>query len=301
VSRLLKFIVVLAFVAYPTSVFANLPLLGAGGPGIPVGGCAQASTYLARTTGGNEGGNAANMTTLICGLVRDGVITGNMSTTGCGTGSFDAFYIEAQQNQADALLNLCGTNFTQTGSASFTSFEGFSDFNSSTVLFISTNFNSTTATSPNYTQSSASFGFWSVNLAVEAVPQMGTGGTGASGTSNIFDDFTGGVFHARVNNPNDTGITPTPGTKGLFVAERPTSGGTTTVIPYWDGIAQTTQTATSEGPLNANFVIGNVSGGSAIGSSQIIAEAFVAGALGPSLHLALFNRLRTYNTGVGIP
>ena len=43
------------------------------------GGCTAATNYLARTTGGNEGGNAANITTLICGLVTDGVITGNLS------------------------------------------------------------------------------------------------------------------------------------------------------------------------------------------------------------------------------
>jgi hypothetical protein len=71
-NRLLRCLIVLAFALYPTAPFASLPLLGAGGPRIPAGGCAQASTYLARTTSGTEGGNAANVTTLICGLVSDG-------------------------------------------------------------------------------------------------------------------------------------------------------------------------------------------------------------------------------------
>ena len=68
------------------------------------GGCAAATNYLARTTGGNEGGNAANMTTFICGLVTDGVITGNLSgARGCGS-HLDVLYLLAQQNQADVTL-----------------------------------------------------------------------------------------------------------------------------------------------------------------------------------------------------
>lgn len=263
------------------------------GPVTAASSCAQATTYLARTSGGNEGGNAAPMTTLICGLVADGVITGNMGSTGCGTGSFDALYIEAQQNQADALLNLCGTNFSQTigGTLTFTSLTGFSGFNTNPSNALSSNFNSTTATSPNFTQSAASYGFWTAATILETVPQMGTGGTNASGTSNLFDDFTGSIFHARVNNPADTGVTaPTTGTAGLFVAERPSS---TSVIPYFNGAAQTTQTETSEAPLNANFMIGNVEPG-VNGSQQTIREAHVGGALGPTLNLAIFNRLSSY-------
>ena len=46
--------------------------------------CSQATTYLNRTTGGDEGGNAANIAALICGLVSDGIITGDLAATGCG-------------------------------------------------------------------------------------------------------------------------------------------------------------------------------------------------------------------------
>ena len=63
------------------------------------GSCTAATNYLARTSGGNEGGNSANITTLICGLVTDGVITGNLSGATGGCGSYlDAFYLGAQQN-----------------------------------------------------------------------------------------------------------------------------------------------------------------------------------------------------------
>ena len=259
--------------------------------------CAQATTFLARATG--ETTNAANLTTLICGLVSDGVITGNLSTTGCGTGSFDALYIEAQQTQADAELNLCGTNFTQTltGAPTFTALTGFGPFNAGGAAgrFISTNFNSQTATSPNFTQNSANFGFWAVSTTVEVISEMGTSTTAAGG-SQIFDDFTGGDFFTRVNNSTNSATSPTA-TKGLFVAERTNS---TTIIPYQDGVAQTTQSNTSTTPDSDPFLIGAVVT-TTVGSAQTIAEAHVGGALGATLNLALFNRLRTYMTAVGVP
>ena len=60
----------------------------------------QALAYLARTVGGNEGGNGANIATLIDGLVSDGVWA-----------KLDALYVLAQQNATDALLNLVGTSY----------------------------------------------------------------------------------------------------------------------------------------------------------------------------------------------
>ena len=75
----------------------------------------QALAYLARTVGGNEGGNGANIATLIDGLVADGVWA-----------KLDCLYVLAQQNQTDALLNLIGMSYGLTRVASrFTSYMGF--------------------------------------------------------------------------------------------------------------------------------------------------------------------------------
>ena len=63
----------------------------------------EALAYLARTVGGNEGGNGANIATLIDGLVSDGVWA-----------KLDALYVLAQQNQSDALLNLVRTSYSLT-------------------------------------------------------------------------------------------------------------------------------------------------------------------------------------------
>ena len=79
---------------------------------------AHPSPISARTVGGNEGGNGgANIATLIDGLVADGVWA-----------KLDALYVLAQQNATDALLNLVGTSYSLTGTATFTAYKGFSAF-----------------------------------------------------------------------------------------------------------------------------------------------------------------------------
>jgi hypothetical protein len=124
-----------------------------------------------------------------------------------------------------------------------------------------------------------------VSITNEANAVMGTTASNTAGESVMYANFTDGKFYARINNPATGGIT-SPGTKGLFVAERPSSA---SVIPYWDGIAQATQSTTSQTPENSTFVIGSTN--SFAGTADTIAEA----------HLALYNRLRTYMTAVGVP
>ena len=266
------------------------------------GGCAQATNYLARTVGGNEGGNPAPITALICGLVTDGVITGNLSgATGCGA-NLDVLYILAQQNSTDALLNLCGTSygagaFLRAGIptprlSSFTSYRGYTFSGSS---YLDTNFNAATATTPKFTQNSASFGFWSVAVVSENLSCLGNFSNGSSGETHIYNDYPGSLFYARLNNFS-VGSVPAPGTAGLFVGDRPSSA---TVIPYWNGVAQASQAATSQAPANGNFHVGGV--GTAVPCTQQIAEAHIGASLGATLNLALYTRIRTYNTAVGIP
>lgn len=259
--------------------------------------CAQATTYLARTSGGNEGGNAAPITTLICGLVTDGVITGNLGATGCGT-TLDALYVFAQQNSTDALLNVCGSNYTATLTLSptFTTFRGFSF---SSGAFINTHFNAATATTPNFVRNSANYGIWSNAVVAEAVAQMGTTGNGSPGESNLYDDFTGGVtFYGRINSVGGTsGPVTQPGTKGLFITERTSSTATTL---YWDGVSQGGVTDTSAAPNSVGFTIGAVNGISGF-TAQTISESHLGASLGATLNLALYTRLRTYMTAVGVP
>ena len=167
------------------------------------GGCVAATNYLARTSGGNEGGNAANITTLICGLVTDGVITGNLSgARGCGT-FLDVLYIGAQATSADSMLNLCGTSFslTNVNTVVFTPYTGWSAFFTNTS-YLTTGFNPAIGT-PNFSINSASYGFWTYAVgAQEVAVQMGTytGATTFSFIQNSYTNYRGNILCARINN-----------------------------------------------------------------------------------------------------
>ena len=124
----------------------------------------QALAYLARTVGGNEGGNGANIATLIDGLVSDGVWA-----------KLDALYVLAQQNATDALLNLVGTSYSLTPGTfsderaiTFTPYQGYSGF----ISGMDSGFNPAAAPSPNFTQNSASIGGWGSVSGGEALLTM---------------------------------------------------------------------------------------------------------------------------------
>ena len=244
---------------------------------------AEALAYLARTVGGNEGGNGANIATLIDGLVSDGVWA-----------KLDALYVLAQQNETDAQLNLIGTSYSLTINAilerdiSFTQYVGFSGFDNG--LFINTHFNPTTATSPLYVQNSASLGVWSYANANTAGVDIGVDAAAA----NILVSYSN-TFYARLN--GSAGGIPTPGTKGFYAGDRSSSAN---VVQYWNGASQGAQSSASAAVLNNFFIIGNATGG-AFPTTNTLSAAFIGASLGAAGQLALYNRLRTYMTAVGVP
>jgi hypothetical protein len=259
----------------------SMLLLGVGSAGSAAApaGCAQATTYLARTTGGNEGGNAAPITALICGLVTDGTWT-----------SLDALYIPAQQNQADALLDLTGGghDLSVVGGGTmptFTTLRGFGPFGG--VDGLQTIFN---PPGTHFTQNNASFGAWLSGLTKSAAAPFGTG-TGV-GQSHLYPYFTDNSFYPRVVTDSTPGVA-SPGTSGLYVGDRPSSA---TVVPYYNGSALASQSSVSETISSAQFTLGDVG----VETPYTIAEAHIAGSLGAS-NLQLYNRLRTYMTAVGVP
>ena len=247
--------------------------------------CAQAAAYLGRTTGGTEGGNAVNITTLICGLVTDGVWA-----------KLDAFYVLAQQNQTDALLNLVSTSYslTATGTPTFTSYVGFAGFSSS--AYFDTGFNPTTAPSPNYQFLDASYGIWSY-----AVISGGEGACQMSGDNFsitvLYDKFTDGNFISALHSLNGSyPRSPTTITKGLFAVERLD---TVNVHPYQNGVSPAAIANASNQEINHSFWVG---GGTGDGfTAQTLSAAHIGGSLGGTLELALYNRLRTYMTAIGVP
>ena len=205
-------------------------------------------------------------------------------TTTCGS-HLDGLYILAQQNVADAKLNLCGTSYTLGGYpiATFTSYQGFHGFTLGKALIQLDRSDGST----NFVQNSASVGIWAYAATAEGVGQLGS-----DGTTVIFDNLSG-TFYARVNEPSAAGV-PVPGSKGLFVGDRSSSAN---VVPYWNGISQGPVASVSGAALTNNFNVGYAYGA----STQTLCEAHIGGSLGPTLNLALYNRLRTYMTAVGVP
>ena len=252
---------------------------------------AQALAYLARTVGGNEGGNGTNIANLIDGLVSDGVWA-----------KLDCLYVLAQQNETDAKLNLIGTSYglTQVGSLErpgprsgslvFAAYAGFSGFNTLNS-YLDTGLNPFTATSLNFVQNSASFGVWLYSIPDASTNVViGTGNVGTAGENNIYPDFTGNFF-ARVNFSTSPGVT-SPGASGLYVGDRPSSASSS---PYYNGAALVTQPGTSVAPQSHNFQIGEISGA---GTDATLSAAFIGASLGSAGQLALYNRLQTYMSAI---
>jgi hypothetical protein len=175
----------------------------------------------------------------------------------------------------------------------FTQYLGFSGFNTSNSYF-DTGFNAATAPSPKFIQNSASLGAWLYYDPTDGVNVvMGTGNVGASGESNIYPNFSGS-FYTRVNNASIGSVT-SPAARGFYAGDRLSSA---SVTPYYNGNALAAQSGASVAPQSLNFEIGALS---LSGTPATLSSAFIGGSLGAAGQLALYNRLRTYLTAVGVP
>ena len=242
---------------------------------------AQALAYLARTVGGNEGGNGTNIANLIDGLVSDGVWA-----------KLDALYVLAQQNQTDANLNLVSTNYTlPVTTAIFAAYQGYSNFPATGG--IDTGFNPNTAPSPHYTLLSASAGVWVYAPDSNGGVQIGDL---LNGALEIISNFNlGGTFTANVNCTSVS--VPTPGPTGLFAGD---TAAQSIVHPYWNGVDQGAQTGAGS-QLCVEVRIGGVPSTGWGVTTGILSAAHIGASLGSVGQLALYNRLRTYMTSIGVP
>jgi hypothetical protein len=271
----MKRLILASLILWPVLAWAQI--IGSGFSGdSKAAGCAAATSYLARTTGGNEGGNAANITTLVCGLVSDGVWS-----------SLDFLHLDAQQNVTDAKLNLASSSFalqTDTGgAATFTSYQGFSGFHNGMLMGYNVS-----SGGLQYTRNSASCGVWAYTMSASTANFH----IGDNSNDQMYIWYSDGNWYPRINNNSGGGLAH-PGTAGLFVGDRPSS---TTVHAYWNGVDKATISSTSTGLGSANMVLANFGA-----SNTIFSADFCGASLGASGELALYNRLRTYMTAVGVP
>ena len=193
----------------------------------------------------------------------------------------------AQQNVTDARLNLIGASYgLSTGtSIVFTAYQGFTGANNAGM---DTGFNPATSPSPNLTQNSGTVGVW-IYSGIDPGVQLGAAGFGYVNITAL----SGGNFFGYIFPSGGGNSVASPGTTGYFAVDRTSSSAGTTGY-YWNSTHIVDQGPTSQAPNSADIFLLNL-------SNTVLSEAHFGGSLGASGQLALYNRLRTYMTAVGVP
>lgn len=212
-----------------------------------------------------------------------------LSLKSSGTwGELDCLYLFAAHDKQAALLNWISSNYTitETGTKTFTTDVGISGTSSN----LSTNFNPSTAVSPNFTQNDACMGFWSETNSAAALFE-------AYNTSGVYTRFnprtsSGDNFTMRFNNNND--VTSTGGlatdSSGFFIANRNIS---TSFSIYRNSslVVTLTQTAISVPAQPLRF---------SENSTRVLSAGFYGGYLDNTQRAGLYDALSYYRTGVGL-
>lgn len=243
--------------------------------------CQEARSFFARTSG-LTAPRKRLYDQLIKGLKADGIWS-----------TFDALYVFAAPDNTTALVNLVSSSYTATGNVtpSFAVDLGFTG--NGTTQSVNTNFNPSTATSPNFVQNNANIFAWS-NTSAATAEEIG-------GQLNNFlilvPRFTGDLFVSAVNNNVTNNSVANVNGTGLFAAERTASNA---VQSYRNATSLLTAATASSAVQNLNISFaGNIFGGGTPGP-QTSAAGF-GSSLGQTKQTALYNRLRTFMTAIGVP
>jgi hypothetical protein len=247
----------------------------AGGGG---GGCSQATAFLARTSGLDSTHTTA-YTTLICGLVTDGVWA-----------RLDILYVFATQDSTTALLNLTSTTYSATAvsSPTFTADQGY--LGNGTTSYVDLGFKASTAASPKYVQDDAVIFAWMNNNISGYVQSIGEIVTSVSYITLSNAD----ALYYIINGGGQARAAAIGTTAGFASIERSSSTATAT---YWNGSSLSTASLTSSAVPTQDFIVL----GSAASFYALQASAAGGGkSLGSTLQTALYSRLATYRTAVGL-
>lgn len=261
------------------------------------GGCSQATTFVARSgISSLDTAHKNAYTAFICSLVTAGLITGDLSTTGCGA-PFDAIWLFATTNTTAANINICGTAFTASGvgSPTFTPETGYSSPGG--AVYVDSTFNPTTATSPNFLRNSAHTSVWSNTAGVVITSAMGGCDGGFTICSQIIPRFTGDVIFARQNDASSTSASNASGL-GHFISNR---SGPSAQECYKNAVSLGCSQVASTGINNLSFaIVGANNGGTGAGWVGQLSAASVGGSLGSSAALTFCHALNAYLTTIAV-
>lgn len=264
---------------------AQLTMSGVGGGfGTSVGGgCSQATTALARLDGAQ---NTSALTTMICGMVTDGTYA-----------LLDGLWITTINSTGNSLVNLATSssyNLTVGAAGTFTANAGVAG--NGTTTYYNTNFTPSTATSPNFTQNSASVGVCLLNS------NTGTGTNAVLGmASTPFANYTYLVPNNStstalydINDASFPGATQSStNVQGSWIISRT---GATAIALYENGISigSTTSASAAVATVPMYLFAYNNAGGAAQFAAVTIGYAFIGGALTGTQVSNLYSRLHTY-------
>jgi hypothetical protein len=230
---------------------------------------------------------------LIRGLWQDGT-----------WGLLDCLYILAAPDAATARLNLVSTDYSliANGTTTFTPDQGFAGDGS--TGYLDTQFNPSTATSPNFTLSNCSFGAYdrtsSATVCTSAI---------IMGNKNIWQNYmlvlsTGPVFGSECNAAHFPAGTFNSNRQGAWIVNRDPVAGATTMTVYKNGsstaFASSSGNASGSSSINAKFAL--LAQGSASPSgftTDQLAAAFIGGGLTGAQAAAINNRINAYMTALG--
>jgi len=255
-------------------------------PQAPSGGaCSQATSFLARTSG-LDGTHTSAYTTMICGLVTDGVWS-----------KLDVLYFLGTQDATTAGLNLISSSFTITthGSPNFSADNGYLGVDGSTTVYLDTGLNPATA-GGNYTKDTGSIGAWSFTNAESANAILGLD-DGVATAAQILPRWTGGIFYGYINTYFATSDVTAVNSSGLFVANRPDSA-TQDIYRNGSALNSTAFSSVSLPSVNMYVLARNSSGSANLGIGYRVGMAFVGGGLTATDISNLYSRGCTFFTAV---
>lgn len=224
-----------------------------------------------------------------------------LKTAGVWT-KLDALYAFAAADSQAAKINwkAPGTyNATEVNAPTFTADSGFTG---ASTKYLDSGFNPTTATTPKLTQNDASVFGWSLSSGQIAGALFGQGTSAASPEISLVPWYTNNFTYGKICNSGDDfgGANPFGSSGGFWVNSRT---GASANAYYRNGVATPWFSGTAaSGALTSNnllFLFRPSSPG------QYWTAPIAAGGMGSGLsaaeQTALYNALRTYLTGVGVP
>ncbi len=266
--------------------FGNVAAIMAPGSGITPPANQITIDFLARTSGLDTAHTNA-YTAFIDGLVTDAVVASGTDWT-----PFDGLYLFATQDQTTALLNLPSATYngTNVNSLSFTADQGFTGTN---TAYLDTNFNPTTATSPNFGQDSAFTMGWSLTSLFSGGGIFGTVlGLISGGVNSIYPRYTNDTAFIRANCSADINPASTDG-KAFWAVNRTANNLQTA---YKDAVSIGTDATASSASNNSKFIF--MSDGTRHWDNQCAAGAFGSKLTGTQI-TNFYNRLHDFLHTVG--